>query len=143
MKNKDKYNLSHLHIVERPGKTRLDYCFKYVEIEYGGKIVKEYRCLDVEVSKKFFEWLEEDDGKECKPTILTEKEKAYLSSVIKPFRKDVEWIEKIERYDGENEYIHMTVKRNEDCCELPTFKKGTMYKGMEANKVYTLKELGL
>lgn len=76
MKNKEKYNLAHLHIVERPGKTRLDYCFKYVEIEYGGKIVKEYSCLDVEVSKKFFEWLEEDDEKECKTTILTEKEKA-------------------------------------------------------------------
>ena len=90
MKNKEKYNLAHLHIVERPGKTRLDYCFKYVEIEYGGKIVKEYSCLDVEVSKKFFEWLEE----EYEPTILTEKEKAYLSAIIKPFRKKVEYVYK-------------------------------------------------
>jgi hypothetical protein len=139
MKNKDKYNLSHLHIVERPGKTRLDGYITYIEIEYSGKIVKKYACTNESGVKKFLEWLEE----EYVPEILTEREKTYLSAVIKPFRKDVEWIEKIERYDGENEYIHITVKRNEDCCELPTFKKGTMYKGMEANKVYTLEELGL
>lgn len=143
MKNKDKYNLSHLHIVERPGKTRLDYCFKYVEIEYGGRIIKEYSCLDVEVSKKFFEWLEEDDGKECKPTILTEKEKAYLSAVIKPFRKNIECIEKIKTYYGEKEYIYITMKKNYDFCELPVFEKGKMYKGMETDKAYTVEELGL
>ena len=143
MKNKDKYNLSHLHIVDRPGKNRLDYCFKYVEIEYGGRIIKEYRCLDVEVSKKFFEWLEEDDGKECKPTILTEKEKAYLSSVIKPFREKVESIKKFENYYSAQEYIHIAMKKGTDYCSLPWFRKGTMYKGMEAYKLYTLEELGL
>lgn len=139
MKNKEKYNLAHLHIVERAGTTRLDGYITYIEIEYSGKIVKEYACTNEAGIKKFLEWLEE----EYKPPILDDVEKAYLSAVIKPFRKDVEWIEKIERYDGKNEYIHITVKRNEDCCELPTFKKGTMYKGMEANKVYTLEELGL
>lgn len=139
MKNKEKYNLAHLHIVERAGKTRLDGYITYIEIEYSGKIVKECACTNEAGIKKFLEWLEE----EYKPPILDDVEKAYLSAVIKPFRKDVEWIEKIERYDGKNEYIHITVKRNEDCCELPTFKKGTMYKGMEANKVYTLEELGL
>lgn len=141
MKNKDKYNLSHLHIVERPGKTRLDYCFKYVEIEYGGKIVKEYRCLDVEVSKKFFEWLEEDDGKECKPTILTDKEKAYLSAVIKPFRKDVRSITKQKNNEG-YEWLRIIVEDNHPLV-LPGFKKETMYKGMHAYKEYTLEELGL
>lgn len=149
MKNKDKYNLSHLHIVERPGKTRLDYCFKYVEIEYGGKIVKEYRCLDVEVSKKFFEWLEEDDGKECKPTILTEKEKAYLSAVIKPYRHSVTGIRKdsIQGYSQEWITIEYSDETNRTygygIATLPNFKTGTMYKGMEANKLYTLKELEL
>lgn len=143
MKNKDKYNLSHIHVVERPGKTILDYCFKYVEIEYGGKVVKEYRCLDVEVSKKFFEWLEEDDGKECKPTILTDKEKAYLSVVIKPFRENIESVKKLENYYTAQEYIRIVMKKGTDYCSLPWFRKGTMYKGMEANKRYTLEELGL
>ena len=140
MKNKEKYNLAHLHIVERPGKTRLDYCFKYVEIEYGGKIVKEYSCLDVEVSKKFFEWLEEDDEKECKTTILTEKEKAYLSAVVKPFKGKVKTVEKVS-FGGEEEYLKILFEM--DLMSLPFFAKGTMYKGMEANKRYTLEELGL
>lgn len=141
MKNKDKYNLSHLHIVERPGKTRLDYCFKYVEIEYGGKIVKEYRCLDVEVSKKFFEWLEEDDGKECKPTILTEKEKAYLSVVIKPFIEKVEYVYKICSEIEKREYLEISLENG--VISFPYFEKGEMYKGMGINTLYKLEELGL
>lgn len=137
MKNKEKYNLAHLHIVERPGKTRLDYCFKYVEIEYSGKIIKEYSCLDEDVSKKFLEWLEE----EYKPNILDEKEKEYLAAVIKPFRKDVAYIQK--RFDlGSEAYIYIHVKK---CSSMifPTFRKGTMYTGMEVDKKYALEELGL
>ena len=138
MKNKDKYNLAHLHIVERPGKTKLDYCFKYVEIEYGGRIIKEFSCLDAEVSKKFFEWLEE----EYEPTILTEKEKAYLSSVIKPFRKDVKYIKKMDYVIRAKEYL--LIKMHDlSTAGLPLFEKETMYKGMEANKAYTLEELEL
>lgn len=141
MKNKDKYNLAHLHIVERPGKTRLDYCFKYVEIEYGGRIIKEYSCLDVEVSKKFFEWLEEDDGKECKPTILTEKEKAYLSVVIKPFIEKVEYVYKICSEIEKREYLEISLENG--VISFPYFEKGKMYKGMEINTLYKLEELGL
>lgn len=141
MKNKDKYNLAHLHIVERPGKTRLDYCFKYVEIEYGGRIIKEYSCLDVEVSKKFFEWLEEDDGKECKPTILTDKEKAYLSVVIKPFREKVEYVYKKCSEIDEREYLEISLENG--VISFPYFEKGKMYKGMGINTFYKLEELGL
>lgn len=141
MKNKEKYNLSHLHIVERRGKTRLDYCFVYVEIEYGGRIIKEYRCLDVEVSKKFFEWLEEDDGKECKPTILTDEEKAYLSAIIKPFRDKKIIIGKLRHLFGKEEYIWIDIDGY--TFTLPHFEKGGMYKGMEQNKFYKSEELGL
>ena len=141
MKNKEKYNLSHLHIVERRGKTRLDYCFVYVEIEYGGRIVKEYRCLDVEVSKKCFEWLEEDDGKECKPTILTDEEKAYLSAIIKPFRDKKIIIGRLRHLFGKEEYIWIDI--DGEHFALPLFKKGEMYKGMELNKFYKSEELGL
>ena len=141
MKNKEKYNLEHLHIVSRPGKTRLDYCFKYVEIEYGGRIIKEYRCLDADASKKFFEWLEEDDEKECKSTILTEKEKAYLSSVIKPFREEVERVYKICLKMDKREYLEISLKNG--VISFPFFTKGTMYTGMECEKDYTLEKLGL
>lgn len=138
MKNKEKYNLSHIHVVERPGKTRLDYCFKYVEIEYDGRIIKEFSCLDAEVSKKFFEWLEE----EYEPTILTDEEKAYLSAVIKPFRKDVKYIKKMDYVIRAKEYLLIKM-RDLSTAALPLFEKETMYKGMEANKAYTVEELGL
>lgn len=53
MKNKEKYNLAHLHIVERAGTTRLDGYITYIEIEYSGKIVKEYACTNEAGIKNF------------------------------------------------------------------------------------------
>lgn len=94
MKNKDKYDLRLLNIREYKGRTRLDFFTTYVEIKYFGTIIGEYQYIDENGVKKFFEWLEKDDGKECKSTILTDEEKAYLSAVIKPFRKRIEYIEK-------------------------------------------------
>ena len=35
------------------------------------------------------------------------------------------------------------MKREYETFDLPCFKKGTMYKGMEEYKEYTLEELGL
>ena len=135
MKNKEKYDLRDIsyEIVSNNCKYEFVVYYNFIKIHRESFCNCDSRC------GAFTKWLEE----EYVPNILTDKEKAYLSAVIKPFRKDVEWIEKIERYYGGNEYIHITVKRYEDCCELPTFKKGTMYKGMEANKAYTLEELGL
>lgn len=139
MKNKEKYNLRQIDVSTKTEDGKI----LFFELKIRGKTIHQqiYPCgvYACDAMKMMIGWLEE----EYVPDILTDKEKAYLSSVIKPFRKDVELIEKIKRYDGENEYIHITVKRNEDCCELPTFKKGTMYKGMEANKAYTVEELGL
>lgn len=137
MKNKEKYNLAHLHIVEHTGTTRLDGYITYVEIEYNGKIVKEYACTNEAGIKKFLEWLEE----EYKPEILTDKEKAYLSAVIKPFRKDVKHITKMETFYSRKQFIG--VEMNHECILFPSFARGTMYKGMEAYKEYTLEELGL
>lgn len=137
MKNKEKYNLAHLHIVERAGATRLNSNITYVEIEYNGKIVKEYACKNEAGIKKFLEWLEE----EYKPPILDDVEKAYLSAVIKPFRKDIEYIEK-RIFSTGAEYIRIYLTEDETV-NFPNFKRGTMYKGVEANKAYTLEELGL
>ena len=139
MKNKEKYNLAHLHIVEHTGTTRLDSYITYVEIEYNGKIVKEYACTNEAGIKKFLEWLEE----EYVPDILTDEEKACLSAIIKPFRKDIEYIEKFKSIYVGKEYIYIVMKKDDDYCKLPRFFKGTMYRGMELNKRYTLEELGL
>lgn len=135
MKNKEKYNLAHLHIVERAGATRLDGYITYVEIEYNGKIVKEYACTNEAGIKKFLEWLEE----EYKEPILNDVEKAYLSAVIKPFREKVETIEKASFEEDEQ----LQISDGDTVMAFPCFEKGTMYKGMEAYKAYTLEELGL
>lgn len=139
MKNKEKYSLDKLRISVTHTVTGIS----DIEIFHGIKRVY-YKSYSVEEFTlrwitDFMKWLEE----ECVSKILTDKEKAYLSAVIKPFRKDVECIEKVESYYGENEFIHITMKKDDDYCELPDFENGTMYKGMEANKTYTLEELGL
>ena len=78
--------------------------------------------------------------------ILAEKEKEYLSNVIDPFKDRVICIKKCE--DEQDEYIGIQLKyyANEmvrDTLILPSFKKETMYSKMEADKEYTLEELGL
>lgn len=78
--------------------------------------------------------------------ILDDIEKEYLSNVIKPFRKHIIKIRKIQNY--EYEFIEIMIYRNDEevSCEVtsfPYFNKGKMYKGMKINKAYTLEELGL
>ena len=78
--------------------------------------------------------------------ILTDKEKDYLSAVIKPFRDRIISIRKY-RFN-QDEYIGMYIKYYAETDEnemitLPVFKEGTMYNGLETNREYTLDELGL
>ena len=78
--------------------------------------------------------------------ILTEKEKEYLSAVIKPFRDRITHIFKFELSGYEGIGIDLKfpkVEKDEDAMTLPSFEIGTMYKGMELYKDYTLEELGL
>ena len=82
-------------------------------------------------------WLEE----ECDSKILTDKEKAYLSAVIKPFREEVKNIKKANSCNNIDQLILFEVRDRR--CSLPLFKKETLYKGMECNKEYTLEELRL
>ena len=76
------------------------------------------------------------------PDILDDVEKRYLSAVIRPFRKRVDYIMKISDPLGyEKEYIF--IKLDEDSFSLPYFTAGTMYQGMELERAYALEELGL
>lgn len=78
-----------------------------------------------------------------KKSILTKQEKEYLGAVIKPFRNRVEGIIK---YEVKTEYINIKyrdISGHIGYIHLPSFEKGTTYKGMEADKWYSLKELGL
>ena len=74
--------------------------------------------------------------------ILTEEEKEYLSMVIKPFRDDIRFIHKYTCFNDTKEYLFGSAKDHSHL-EFPSFERGTMYRGMELCKEYTLEELGL
>lgn len=67
--------------------------------------------------------------------------------MIKPFRDRILHIYKFELSGYEGIGIDLKfpkVEKNEDdAMTLPSFEIGTMYKGMELYKDYTLEELGL
>ena len=132
-----------------------------------GKITRFDRCGDIIVDfptqrgwmglkedlvlvdkKKFFKKLpnnftgtiEVENGYIVEKEILDEEEKEYLSNIIKPFRNKVEYI--VKETSSDNEYITISIKNDSDL-SFPNFKKGTMYKGMEIEKEYTLEELSL
>ena len=71
--------------------------------------------------------------------ILDDVERKYLSGVIRPFRSEVYTILKYRC--KKTEWIILKTRT----CNIPfpPFKKGTMYKGMELNKEYTLEDLNL
>lgn len=133
MKNKEKYDLRDISYDLEVDRGGYDFVIYYTSME----IYREFFSDSISTSSAFTKWLEE----EYKPQILTEKENAYLSAVIKPFREKVEYIQKC--FDlGSKAYIYIHVKK---CGSMifPTFRKGTMYKGMEEGRKYTLEELGL
>ena len=79
-----------------------------------------------------------------KKPILDEAERTYLSNVIKPFRKQVISIGKLDNGNYECiviKYHNISGYTGTMC--FPAFKKDTLYKGMKANKRYSLSELGV
>lgn len=79
-------------------------------------------------------------AQEYKPEILDKVEKKYLREVIRPFRKKVIAIKKLDTPAGK-EYILIILK--DDCMSFPSFEKGEMYKGLKLETRYTPEELGL
>lgn len=74
--------------------------------------------------------------------ILDEIEKRYLTEVIRPFRKRIQFIQKRKEMTEINPYLRIVFENN-DKLVFPYITDNSMYKGMEVNKKYTLKELGL
>lgn len=83
--------------------------------------------------------IEVENGFIREKEILDEAEKRYLKGVIRPFKNRISHISK-ECYDGD---CYISIDLDNELFDLPYFKKGTMYNGMEEEKGYTLKELGL
>ena len=93
-----------------------------------------------ECQEKFFKWLLE----EYKEPILDDAERKYLSAVIRPFKENVCTVCKkyIQSCSGLS-YEYIVVKISTERWGFPKFVEGTMYKGMELDKEYSLEELGL
>lgn len=138
MLNKEKYNLRQMDISTKTKDGKI----LFYELKIRGKTIHQqiYPCgvFACAAMEGMIGWLEE----EYVPDILTDKEKAYLSAVIKPFRKDIKYITKKDFVIKAKEYL--LIKMHDlSTAGLPLFEKETMYKGMEVDKKYTLEELGL
>ena len=76
-------------------------------------------------------------------SILTKQERNYLFSIVKPFKEKVQHISKLSSKNGESICIDIRYDWEEDSILLPKFAAGTLYKGMEIGKEYSVKDLGL
>ena len=117
--------------------SEIDKLSNKVQEEYSNVISNRDK---VNYLKKQLKQLKEENKKEKNKPILDDAGKEYLSAVIRPFKDKVKCIRK--RGTSRGEYIEIGIL-NDSAIILPYFEKGTMYKGMEANKEYTLKELSL
>lgn len=76
--------------------------------------------------------------------ILDDAEKRYLSTVIGPVKNNVWAIRKVCSAYEDREFIAILgFFGGSNCTFLPDFEPGTMYKGMEPDRWYSLEELGL
>lgn len=123
-------------IKEDDGRGFPRWVFQLEDIEYVVK-QKHFKSLP----NNYTGTIELENGFIQEKEILDDTEKRYLKSIIRPFKNKVNHISKEDCYDGDC-YISIELDDDGDI-NLPYFKKETMYNGMEEDKKYTLKELGL
>ena len=117
--------------------SEIDKLSNKVQEEYSNVISNRDK---VNYLKKHLKQWKEDNKPEKTTLILDDEEKEYLNAVMRPFKNRISNIVK-RNFDSEKSYIVIHI--NSESFYFPYFKKGTMYEGMEADKQYTLKELGL
>lgn len=130
MKNKEKYDLKELKI------KWLDY--ESMEIYADDGVYRLNSNSNAILLRGLVNWLEQEYKE---PPILDEKEKEYLSAVIRPWRDKVRYIYKADCTGGEE--ITIVTKETGANIYFPFFEKGTMYKGMKLDRPYTLEELNI
>lgn len=123
-------------IKEDDGRGFPRWMFRLEDIEYVVK-QKHFKSLP----NNYTGTIEVENGFIQEKEILDETEKRYLKSIIRSFKNKVNHISKEDCYDRDC-YISIELDDDGDI-NLPYFKKETMYNGMEEDKKYTLKELGL
>lgn len=147
MKNKELYKLNELDWQVSRVKTA-DYSIKYQTKIYkfektGRKLID---IVEGGAHSDLLNWLEQDVIKE---DILTESERRYLKEFINPFRERVSSIHKGYCYYGGYKVYYIKVNYQDDLMGdssfcLPFFKEEKdVYKRMELNKLYSLKDLNL
>lgn len=129
MKNFEKYKKE---VYEAIALTNSDKLLVRAGIKFNPFVDNYRECKD-----RLLVWLFE----EYKEPILDEVERKYLSDVIRHFRNKIDTISKFNTFD-DRQYIYIGMK-DRRWSNLPCFPKGTMYKGMELDRRYKLKELGL
>lgn len=124
-------------LIDHQGCAFLDYYDEKLKCEENPDIdiVKVERPIKYET---VYERTEEE-----KKDILDKVEKNYLINVIKPFRKRVKFIRKIESLTFSAGKELLQIQLNDDDIALLYFEKNTMYKGMKLDKDYSLEELGI
>ena len=83
-------------------------------------------------------------AKPFKGPILNDTEREYLAAVIRPFKKNVCTVCKkyVQSCSGLS-YEYLVVKLSNERWGFPKSVEGTMYRGLELDKEYSLEELGL
>lgn len=122
--------------------------YKYIyRTRYGSlRIGKRFYGIDDYLFIPAFDHLFKDVKAGAEPIcfrepILDDTEREYLKAVFKPFASRIKCVKKQqckEMWEG-MEYIQVLIKEPAG----DVFKAGTMYKGMNLNKAYTLDELGI
>lgn len=92
------------------------------------------RCFKVSMK-----WLAE----EYKKPVLDDIERKYLSQVLNPFKLYIRSVTKYSTTQAGCEREFICVRFMDSGWQFPSFKKGSMYKGMKRNREYSLEELGL
>lgn len=110
---------------------------------------EDYECdeclfADKDCTIKKMEWLLE----EYKEPILTDEEKVIVKDIInalKPFNLKFTHITKNGFSPEKKEYLSLIYDKDDKYIwvELPKFKRGEKFVGMELGKAYTLEDLGL
>ena len=127
--------------------------YKYIFRSRGGdlRISERFDGIDDYLSIPEFNHLFKNvmaDGEPIRfrEPILDDAEREYLKAVFKPFSNRIKCVSKQQcKYMWKGtEYIEVLMTEpNGDSAQLPVFKSGAMYKGMNLNKAYTLEELGI
>lgn len=109
---------------------------------YSDSVGFHYLSDEIAKSESMLDMLKDNNITYDAP-VLTDKEIAYLSAVLKPFKKHKLIITKEDATDGYN-IIVMAGDEESQYYYFPMFPyESEMYKGMEVDKKYTPSELGL